>query len=70
MKVPSNIDEPCDHVFSEAVGIVGLRGALITQTRPRVVARVPFNTLFNSGRVTGSVRRLVLFSTYRPRKRP
>lgn len=57
MKIlPPNIgDDERDRVFSASVGIVELRGALITRTRPRVVARTPFNTLFNPGRVTGSV---------------
>ena len=62
MKISPNIDDDeRDCVFNTAVGIVGLCGALITRTWPRVVARIPLNMLFNLGRVTGSVRAVPFF---------
>lgn len=69
MKITPNIDDDeRDRVFNTAVGIVGLCGALITRTWPRVVARIPFNMLFNLGRVTGSVRTRSFFLQYYPRQ--
>jgi len=77
MKISPNIDgDERDRVFSVAVGIVGLRGTLITRTRPCVVARIPFNTLFNLGHVRLGLdmffflrcypRKYATFKTYHP----
>ena len=69
MKILPNIDDDeRDRVFNTAVEIVGLCGALITWTWPRVVARIPFNMLFNLGRVTGSVRARSFFLQYYSRQ--